>query len=58
MTFIIYKDSRGEYRWRLRAANQKIIADSGEGYTYKSDCRAAIDLIKQYAASATVVDIT
>lgn len=56
MTFYIYKDARGEYRWRLRAANQQIIADSGEGYTWKSDCRKGIDLVKTYAAGASVVD--
>ena len=58
MTFYIYKDARGEYRWHLRAGNNQIVAVSGEGYVYKSDCRAGIDLVKKYAASALVVDQT
>ena len=36
--FVVYKDNRGEWRWRLRASNGKIIADSGEGYKNKQDC--------------------
>jgi len=31
MTFVLYR-SGFEYRWRLRATNGRIIADSGEGY--------------------------
>jgi uncharacterized protein YegP (UPF0339 family) len=31
MTYYYYKDSKGE--WRLKAANGRIIADSGEGYS-------------------------
>ena len=32
----IYRAKDG-HRWRLRAANGKILADSGEAYTRKSD---------------------
>lgn len=46
MAYYIYKDARGEWRWRLRAANYRIIADSGEGYHNKADCLAAIQLVK------------
>jgi Domain of unknown function (DUF1508) len=31
----------------LRAANGKIIADSGEGYVSKSDCQHGIELVKE-----------
>jgi len=46
MKFHIYKDAKKEWRWRLKAANGKIIADSGEGYTSKQGCRNALALIK------------
>lgn len=36
----------GQWRWRLRAANNKIIADSGEGYNNEADCLAGINLVK------------
>lgn len=56
--FEIYKDKADEYRWRLRADNYKIIADSGEGYKDKSDCEHGIDLVKQQAPGADIEDKT
>lgn len=46
MKFEIYKDGDGEWRWRLKASNGEIIADSGEGYKNKADCEHGIDLVK------------
>jgi uncharacterized protein YegP (UPF0339 family) len=42
-----YQDVRLEWRWRLVAANHRIIAESGEGYKSKADCDHAIALVKQ-----------
>ena len=56
--FQIYQDRKGEYRWRLRASNGEIIADSNEGYSSKTSCKHGIDLIKQQAAGAEVEDQT
>lgn len=56
--FQIFKDQAGEYRWRLRADNNEIIADSGEGYVNKSDCRHGIELVKQQAPDAEIEDQT
>jgi uncharacterized protein YegP (UPF0339 family) len=33
---VIYKDRRGEWRWRFQAGNGRIVADSGEGYRRKA----------------------
>jgi uncharacterized protein YegP (UPF0339 family) len=57
-TFIIYKDAREEYRWRLRANNNEIVADSSEGYKNKSDCQRGIDIVKRESPTANVVDQT
>ena len=38
----VYQDKAGGWRWRLRARNGRIVADSGEGY---SSCRKALDAI-------------
>lgn len=54
--FQIFKDSGGEYRWRLRADNNQIIANSGEGYVNKSDCRHGIELVKAQAPNAFIED--
>lgn len=46
MAYTIYKGSQGYWRWRLQAANNRIIADSGEGYANKQDCLDGIELVK------------
>ena len=46
MTYIYYKDAKEEWRWRLKASNGRIIADSGEGYTTERECLADIDRVK------------
>jgi uncharacterized protein len=54
--FYIYKDTAGEWRWYLNAANNRKIADSGEGYNNKQDCLDGIDLVKS-AFNAPVYEI-
>ena len=48
-SFLIYKDAKSEFRWRLQAANTKTIADSGEGYRNLSDCEHGISLVQKAA---------
>ncbi len=45
MAFWIYIDKAGQWRWYLTAANNRKIADSGEGYINKQDCLGAIGLV-------------
>jgi uncharacterized protein len=51
MRYIIFKDSTGQWRWHLRAANGRVIANSGEGYGNKADCQSAIELVKLSSAA-------
>ena len=37
-SFEVYKDKRGEWRWRRKASNGKIVGAASEGYKSKSDC--------------------
>jgi uncharacterized protein YegP (UPF0339 family) len=53
MNYEYYQDSKREWRWRLRADNNRTVADSAEGYRNKDDCLAAIELVKS-SKSATV----
>ena len=55
MRFEIYKDKRGEFRFRIVATNGNVLASS-EGYTAKASAQGAIDRIKSDAAGAAVVD--
>lgn len=52
--FEIYKDKKGEYRWRLKASNGKIVADSAESYKRKRDCERGIDLVRESDCALTV----
>lgn len=39
----VFKDAAGQWRWRVRALNGNIVADSGEGYQNRIDCRREFD---------------
>lgn len=52
--FEIYRDSAGEYRWRFRADNGNIVADSGQGYSSVRDCMRGVEAIKKQAKKADV----
>lgn len=55
MKFIIYRDKKKEFRWRLLARNGKIIADSGEGYRTRTACKKSILRVCE-SATAKVID--
>jgi len=46
MKFHVYKDTRGAWRWRLKAANGRVVADSSEGYSTKQACLSGLHLVK------------
>lgn len=46
MKFEKFQDDRGEWRWRLRARNGKILASSGEGFKREAKCDHSIALVK------------
>ncbi len=52
--FEIYKDARLEFRWRFKANNGKILAESAEGYNNPANCEHAIILLKQPVANARI----
>lgn len=49
MYYLKYRDAAGQWRWQLKAANGRIIANSGEGYYNETDCDNAIRLVKSSA---------
>jgi uncharacterized protein YegP (UPF0339 family) len=50
--FVVYQDRAGLWRWRLLAANNRIIADSGEGYASKANALRAVKRVIYHAARA------
>jgi len=55
--FEIYKDKRDEFRWRLLADNNQVIA-TGEGYSSKDGCKNGIESVKKNAPEAEIDDQT
>ena len=53
--FEIYKDKKGEFRFRLKAGNGQIIA-TGEGYKELKSCKNGINSIKKNAPTAKIVE--
>ncbi len=51
--FEVYTDKAGEFRFRLKARNGKIIAAS-EGYTAKASCLNGVESVRKNAADAQV----
>jgi len=53
--FKVFKDKKGEYRFRLIAPNGQIIASS-EGYQNKAGCLNGIESVKKNAPVAEVIE--
>lgn len=51
-TIDIYRDASGDWRWRLRAANGRVIADSGEGYRDRRGVMRAVEALRRAAPLA------
>jgi len=54
--FEIFKDTSGQFRFRLKAPNGEIIANS-EAYTTKAACMNGIESIKTNASTAEIVEL-
>lgn len=57
MKFVITKDAKGEFRFKLVASNGQTVATS-EGYTAKASALSTIESIKAKAGAATIDDQT
>ena len=51
-----FPDKAKEHRWRLKAANGKVMARSSEGYKTKEGAEKAFEIVKEGARKATVED--
>jgi uncharacterized protein len=54
--FELYKDAKGEFRWRFVASNGQAIATGGEGYKAIASAKAGIESVKKNAPSAEIVE--
>jgi len=56
MKFEVYKDKKGEHRWRLRHGNGNILATASEGYSSKAGAMKCIENV-QNSGSAEIVNL-
>jgi uncharacterized protein YegP (UPF0339 family) len=56
LTFSIYKDKGGKFRWRLKDDAGVEVGMASKGYDAKADCQKTIDTIIAATAKAKVVD--
>jgi uncharacterized protein YegP (UPF0339 family) len=54
-TLEVYEDSAREWRWRIKHANGRIIADGGEGYSTRSNAIRAARRLRWIAWAARLV---
>lgn len=54
MKFILFRDRRREWRWRLVGKNGRSVACSGEGYKRVSSAIKAIHRIRDNAGNAPI----
>jgi len=54
--FEIFKDKKGDFRFRLIAANGQVIATS-QGYKSKTSCRKGIESVKKNALKTETVEV-
>lgn len=53
-TVEFYRDEAGECRWRLKAANGEVVANSGEGFRDMTDAQRAFDTVERLVALGVV----
>ncbi len=56
LSFELFQDKAGEWRWRLRHRNGNILATSSEGYRAKADAMRCIENVKA-SSDATVNEV-
>lgn len=55
--FEVYRDSKNEWRWRLKAKNGRIIADAGEGYKKRSAMLKSLERLKELVPTAGIIEV-
>lgn len=51
----LYQDRKGEWRWRLRAHNGRIVCDGAEGYKTKGGAKRGFERVSMVFAEGTYI---
>ena len=52
--FTVYTDKHGEFRWKFHAANNAVVAKSGESYKKQEDCLSSLHALQKEIGGAPV----
>jgi uncharacterized protein len=52
--FEVYKDTKGEFRWRLVSSNGQTIATAAQGYISKESAKDGIKAVQKDAPIAAI----
>jgi uncharacterized protein len=55
--FQVYESKDGGWRWRLKAPNARIVADSGESYADKDNAIRAAENVQMQISEAAVFEV-
>ena len=53
--FVVHQESDKKWVWHLVLVTDEVIASSSKGYSTEDECVAAIEGVKNYAATAKIV---
>jgi uncharacterized protein YegP (UPF0339 family) len=56
--FEVFQTTNGQWAWRFKAANSRIVAWSGESYYNRNDALHGVQLVKQWAVVSPVFELT
>jgi uncharacterized protein YegP (UPF0339 family) len=56
-TVEVYKDKAGEFRFRVKDLDGKVIAMTTRGYATKAECLKTLDLVKSTLNNAKVMEV-
>lgn len=54
----VYTDKKGEFRWKLKSANHKILAEGGEGFKTRQGLEKSLNNIRDIFEFAGIDDRT
>lgn len=52
----LYRDAGRDWRWRLKASNGRILADSGEGYRRRNAACKAMSRVREILAGHVLIE--
>ena len=52
----LYRDAGRDWRWRLKASNGRILADSGEGYCRRAAACKALARVREILAGHVLIE--